>query len=487
MPVKRRLGGMVVLSGLLLVLAANAGADGGFVGPYTLVQGSASSSAQAAVLIHEGPDEVLLLRTTYRGPAERFAWIVPVPARPREVFAANPQFVSLALGAASPLTVTHINPTNSQRQGLGGSEGPKRSTSGRVEVLGQMVVANMLASVLQSDDGAALLTWLHDSNYAVADTAVPLLTTYARAGWVFVALKMLEQTAAARSLLEDVPPLGLRFDATGQNLLFPLRISRLSAPAQSAILLSVIGTTPYRCRTLPTRRLSEAVALTAGETYGGLRRRLARERGPALVCEAGVRGAQRFATFSYRKDDQRPFMSGSEAMLVTTGFFALLRPEEMEDLVFEPDGDPDLESYRVTIERTLARDPWQATAFFPEGAAPPGIVGPDQHGRLATAGARRLSVLDVVADAVKRFREDTGALPPNRAALETMPASGWDASGNPVPISGWKGPYLMLPADAMKRLPPLVFDALNPRFMDVAVPATVAPRNYAGLRVPGRP
>ena len=75
---------------LVVLLVSSVGlciADGCFSPPVATGRaagrGGVSSPHQRGVVIEaESGYEVLLLQTTYRGPAADFAWIIPVPGRP---------------------------------------------------------------------------------------------------------------------------------------------------------------------------------------------------------------------------------------------------------------------------------------------------------------------------------------------------------------------------------------------------------------------
>jgi len=70
--------------------------------------------------------------------------------------------------------------------------------------------------------------------------------------------------------------------------------------------------------------------------------------------------------------------------------------------------------------------------------------------------------------AATNFREDTGANPKTVDDLAAIvaPATGYDASGNEVPVQGWKGPYLRFaPLDPTGGT--MIVDPLNTQLVDV--------------------
>ncbi len=536
-------------SAVVILLTVRAAADGMFA-PSALLQGTKpSSAAQKAVLIREGPEQVLLLQTTYQGPSARFAWVVPIPARPTEVFEAEPRFIQELFLQTEPRVITELSDPRpavkgmgpeSAPPGMGGTQGGMGGGMGGppgeeppVQVLAQMEVGDFKATVLSSRTGEDLRKWLQDNQYAVPDTSGEVFEQYTGRGWVFVALKMLDRVTEARPMLQDVPPLGLRFPLAERQLVFPLTISRLSAPPQTALLLALIGDGRYGCDTLPTVRLRRTYRLGRGQTYGDLRRRLACEPRVALLCEASQTPVWTYTDLGYRKDWAPP-PAGLHRRHVTR-YFGLLRPDEMRDLVFRPAGGQS-GNYRVLVQRRgttdvaairamkdtrpMALEPGsqdQLAARQTAGEAPPlerrgwyalygkhlllalavlmvGLatlrllrgLSPGAtslillaavalatygtvHAGMGMYGREIADLLDEVTKAADAFRADTGCYPATVAdlAARNAPATGCDASGNPVPVTGWRGPYLnYVPLDPVGG-EGLVCDVLNTRLIDL--------------------
>ncbi|MEI6503672.1 MAG: DUF2330 domain-containing protein, partial [Armatimonadota bacterium] len=283
---------------LMAVMGTAAFGDGGFFVPknVTLSQ-SGSSAAQKGVMVAEGASQVLLLETTYRGPASDFAWVIPVPAAPQEVFTANGEFIDQIFAQTSAIQVDHFvhdtpaSPGASRGSG-GGGEGEEKPSSlaSPARILARMAVGDYDALVFSAGstaDGGAmgLAEWLQSEGYAVPKTFASLLAEYAAKQWVFVALKLQGKVAQERPLLKDVPPIGIRFPRTNARLVFPLLISRLSAPPFTSLALVAISRTGYRCQELEVVRLNGERPISAGETYGAIRRDLCRRPRPALLCE----------------------------------------------------------------------------------------------------------------------------------------------------------------------------------------------------------
>lgn len=334
-------------------------ADGVFVASAPNVGGELpSSAAQKAIIIREGADEVLILQTTYHGPSAEFAWLVPVPTVPSEVFEAEPRFVDSVLRHTSPAVVTTLEGVVSPRAGAAPATKSKAEPTGAAEEAGapavtvhaRLIAGDYDAAVLSAANGEALYDWLDENGFAVPQEAVKSIEQYTERGFGFVAVKLLEGLAEARPTLTDVPPLGIRFAA--ERLFYPLAISRLSAREWTSLALCVIADGPVDCETLPTKWLTEQPRrLGPGATYGTLRRELTRsDAGPVILCEYSAVGPLPYYDLSYHADAwSRPERTGLLDRHATR-FFGLLRNDELRDLEFSPAPERPRD-YRVLVSR----------------------------------------------------------------------------------------------------------------------------------------
>lgn len=353
----------------LLMATALAGpvlADGGFIPPLTgrpAGEGVVSSAAQKAVIIRDGKHEILLLQTTYSGPAAGFAWIVPVPSRPvpKDIFVASEDFIAASLETSQPDMRSRLtDPWDFWMLGLVmfGGMGPKRpdDDASRVTVWDRLRVGNYEAAVLSAADGKALVGWLTANGYAVPAELAPVAAEYTRKRWYFIALKMNAAKVSAQAVLRDVEPLGLRFRT--EQLVYPLRISSVSAPARTALILVVYDNDAVQPRELPVVTLPRETRLPRRSSYHALVRQvLGRHAGAALLVERRTepspaahrpdKGLQDLLDGVYRKD-RSPTVAGWPTQTVTR-FYGLLPREAMADLTFDRARAGIL---RVHIERT---------------------------------------------------------------------------------------------------------------------------------------
>lgn len=528
---------------LLSCLVSPALADGMFLPGPDFSAMRPSSAAQKGIMIREGTDEVLLLQTTYHGPADRFAWVVPVPSKPSEMFPAEPAFVTETFKGTEPVVVTRFNrpgytvPTASgSLPAAPGAAGPPPP----VQVLEEKDVGNYHAVVLAATRGDELQKWLGKNQYHLPTEAQPVLDDYVRRGWVFVALKMQEKRARAQGVLTEVAPLGLRFKCPAEGLVYPLTVSRVSAPPLTALLLCVIADEPYTCKTIPAVWLTEKVTLRRNETYGDLRRKMTRNP-TRLLCESSGNPPFQYTNLGYRASDWEQGRDNDFSTRKCSRFLGLVAPEEMVDLSFAPDADPTHADYRVLVRRTARAVPSRTSgALLRIGVLRPGseaqaaalsgkpLQPPTQRKRddswrvpvavmlgfltatvlilrwalvgakviapllalglvvgVAQGGMPGFELLGTLQTAVDLFQADTGCLPATVAdlAARKQPPKGLDASGNEAEIKGWRGPYLGATPPNPIRGGKLVIDPLNAFVLDsTGFSSTCEPATYAVAR-----
>ncbi len=358
----------IIVTLLVLLLAATAAcADGGFVGPQMTGRsgeiGGVSSPGQKGIIIDDGDGtELLILQTTYRGPATDFAWIVPVPGLPPEggVFAPDPYFIEMVFDLTQVRTVTDVRVQTGQSGMMfaGLPEGVGAADAGRVTVHRRMTVGDYDAAVLSASDERALLAWLTAEGYAVAEPAAAAFAHYIGRGWQFVALKVRPEIARERPLLADVQPIAIRFPA--DRLTFPLHISRISAPERTSLSLIVLAESAVGCEQIGWADIAESRPIPPGSSWASIRRGMIGPDEPAMCCERLAElpippDLAMLAEGRWAPDDE------SDRWLTATRMFTIVGPQEMDDLTF--DAALALRTSPVvhrsaTVRDSFARSPW---------------------------------------------------------------------------------------------------------------------------------
>ena len=350
----------------MVALAALTGcvwADGCFIEPIDLdsrasgATGVASTEQKAVIIELPEGREALILQTTYQGPADRFAWVVPVPGQPSEddVSLVDPALFTELLVTTAPKVETRIGAPKQQFQmmkgkaaeGMPGMDGTEAATEEFVTVHEQFEVGDFDATVLSSVRAGALEEWLNENGYRMPAGAAGTFAHYVERKWTFVALKMQAGVVEEKPLIEDVDPVCICFDT--DQLVYPLRISRISSRAKTAMTLLLVSDKALKCDQLPDAELPTGKTLKR-TSYATVRRE-AVDAGPAsMVCE--YRGDAGEEALQLRLDRElwpSPIRPGASARLFTTRYWTLLDLDEMEDLTFSNLGTPT--THRLHISR----------------------------------------------------------------------------------------------------------------------------------------
>ncbi len=390
---------------VLLLSPTVAFADGGFFKQAPLPgrvagAGEVSSASQKAIVIREGDSEVLLLQTTYGGPAAEFAWVIPVPGRPTatDVFPASTEFVDAIFLATQPTIQTHIvDPLRRYGRGMkAGLQAPAAPPGGlpgapeRVTVWERMEVGDYDAAVLSATSAAILVEWLNENGFVFPPEAEEIAAGYVQKQWYFVALRIRPGLQQEQPVLQDVEPIGIRFPA--ERLTYPLGISAVSAPEKTSLLLAVLADAPVTCNELIVMEPEVKTERPPGSCYTSVVKELLdRGNGEALFCEyRGAVDTNRYgqmihrALRSVRSTDEDAWKMGqldltemsydaSEidpaaprdwSQLQATRFFGLLPKVALLDLTFSP-ARQDAIVVHVTRRATLPVPRWAQISGSP--------------------------------------------------------------------------------------------------------------------------
>lgn len=382
----------IVLIALLVSSALLCLADGGFSPPRATGraagQTGVSSPHQKAVIIEADYGyEILLLQTTYRGPAADFAWIIPVPGRPAptDVFMVGEKIMPYIFEDTAPRVMSILDVERPASMGVFASAAGEKGGggSGVVTVHARMAVGDYDAVVLSATETGVLVQWLANNGYRLPDGGERIIQHYVDKHWYFVALKVLPEVVAERPVMGDVQPIGIRFPT--DRLVYPLHISRLSSPEKTALLLVVLAEDALDCDQLQWASLPVNRRLPMGSAYSVIRRR-AVERTPSSAVLENSRGSlgvptdprgfeddswvleypegarTRRGRFGRASVEDEPLAAQVEfSERRTTRLWTILERDEMADLTFTPAASargPHLQIRRAAAAGgTFARSP----------------------------------------------------------------------------------------------------------------------------------
>ena len=225
----------------LIVAAAPARPDGAFVWRRGA---DLNEPAQKAVIGWDGKTQTLVLQVKYEGPADDFAWVVPLPSRPQ---------VDAIEAAQSPFPELSLYTQRRARWGLRGPMDTEKTHG--VAVLERKVVGVYDVAVLAATDPAALSKWLNANGYAFPSTRTDVLEHYTAKRWFYVAMridrKALGSQAVKKLKIGELQPVRFRFPT--RQPVYPLKISSINA-GTTEVLLYVLTRTPLAVANPGNRR-----------------------------------------------------------------------------------------------------------------------------------------------------------------------------------------------------------------------------------------
>lgn len=213
---------------LLLGRPAPASACGGCFAPPPPTGMPSEVNAHRMVVALSPEGTTLWDQIQYTGNPHDFVWVLPVSGTPTVEIADEGFFEALTQTTA----ITMIGPTPPRTScadpcapwaapigvaSLGAADFRRAEDGGTVTVLHQGVVGPYETATINSDDPAALLTWLEDNGYPVDPALLPTITYYTDAHMNFVALRLAPQLGVDR-----MQPVRVTFPGLG--LAFPLRM-----------------------------------------------------------------------------------------------------------------------------------------------------------------------------------------------------------------------------------------------------------------------
>jgi hypothetical protein len=183
---------------------------------------------RALVVFADGRED-LVISYDLRAAGKRPAVVLPVPREPKVTALAGDPFAWLERVTAP-------------RMAAGGSDGSDGAGvgAGTPTTIKRSIVGGYSVTRLHGGSGATLDRWLRRNGYALPAGAAPILHSYARRGWWFVALRLATRADGA------LKPLRLRFKA--DRPVYPMRLAQLGKrPVQLelyAVSDTVVAATP---------------------------------------------------------------------------------------------------------------------------------------------------------------------------------------------------------------------------------------------------
>ncbi len=197
----------------------------------------AVDDASSTVTVH--------VRVTYAGPAESFAWVVPVAAIPTLGVSSAGLFDALDR-ATEPLHILDLefescayesdadtdsdtdSDTDADSDSDADTDGPT------VEVVAQAEVGPYETVTLKAETSAGLVTWLQENGFGVPATFDAAIAPYVASGQYVVALKLLKDKSTG-----DLQPLAMTYPGTVASI--PIQLTSVAAAPGMPLEVYVLG------------------------------------------------------------------------------------------------------------------------------------------------------------------------------------------------------------------------------------------------------
>ncbi|MCB9740429.1 MAG: DUF2330 domain-containing protein [Deltaproteobacteria bacterium] len=196
------------------------------------------------------------IEVRYSGPAEDFAWVLPLPKQPKVgvgtayVFdrldqATAPRFRTVRSFESEGCSFADSNASFGCSDFAGSDDAGGRATNAGgiafpgedgdgVKVLERSQAGPYDYVVLQGSEGAKLLKWLNDNGFATPDKAKPILDSHGAKGDTFVAFKLQNGKGIA-----EIRPVVLEMQDADPCV--PLRLTAIAAAEDMAVVVYTVG------------------------------------------------------------------------------------------------------------------------------------------------------------------------------------------------------------------------------------------------------
>lgn len=182
----------------------------------------------------------MIVQIAFQGAARDFAWIVPLGGVPLE--GSLDTFPQAALTALDANSAPQIFGGGACFDAAAGP--PEADGGGPVTVHTREAVGPYDAAVIESDDPAALVTWLRTNGFRVTTPMEPYIAEYAAAGMKFLALRLQPD----RKVSEIEP---FRMTLPGTSPVIPLKMTALAAEPEMGVVVWILADQRYEAANWP--------------------------------------------------------------------------------------------------------------------------------------------------------------------------------------------------------------------------------------------
>ncbi len=238
---------MVPLSALLLLATPAAWPCGGF-----FHDGSEHAHSDTQLVLFDRTASGITTvnyAVSYAGNATSFGWVIPVPGEFQDLLDGNMDDFTSLLDQTNPIVFREDLSSGScmacgtdRSLSKGGIDSGFSDTGegGRgVSVIATGMSASYSFTVLEASSEDALLGWLDENGWDVAESGPSIAAYVSEGGWQFVAISLLPATDSAGAIL---PPVSITY--SGEQVVYPARMGRYNMVDELHTIVFVRAETP---------------------------------------------------------------------------------------------------------------------------------------------------------------------------------------------------------------------------------------------------
>lgn len=265
-----------------------------------------AADATQVVLMRKGTRTVLSMQNNYKGPAEDFAMVIPVPVvlkqtdvktLPKEVFASIERMGAPRLveyWEQDPCGLPEWEEDRADLRSRRPSAAPTKRASAAadlgVTVEAKFTVGEYQIVILSAKDSTGLDTWLRREKYVIPPAAEPLLRPYVEGGSKFFVAKVNPKKVKFVDGRAELSPLRFHYDS--DEFVLPIRLGLANSTGTQDLIVSVLAPNQryevanYKNVTIPTNLdVEDSVRNHFGAFYAALFDRTLEKNPGAVVTE----------------------------------------------------------------------------------------------------------------------------------------------------------------------------------------------------------
>jgi len=213
------------------------------------------NDATMVAMMREGTRTVLSMQNNYRGPAEDFALVIPVPevlqeenvkTLDREIFARLDQLAAPRLVEYWEMDPCYVEPEYDEESMA--EEMPAPTAAAMDDMAGADLGVRVEATfavgeydivVLSAEDSGGLDTWLRQNDYNIPQGAEPVLRPYVEAATKFFVAKVDPERVTFQNGQAVLSPLRVHYDSETFSL--PVRLGLLNSDGEQDLIVHILA------------------------------------------------------------------------------------------------------------------------------------------------------------------------------------------------------------------------------------------------------